>query len=201
MKNIFRLENITLTVDGTPVELNGLTIENESSVQEIATSGGLIKQLVQELKPLIQAATTTAPARVRVTPIAEPPADMIRVARVSEPTPVKVCETPETPSTEPKSLAKAFNEIKIPESMALKGYKTWEWKDTPKLATRMVNVSATDINHIMITIMSGDTWVYVHIRPNNTKINGVAPEEFKDFLEFCELPDEIREYLEKVIAI
>ena len=85
--------------------------------------------------------------------------------------------------------------------MTLKGYKTWEWKDTPKLATRMVNVSATDINHIMITIMSGDTWVYVHIRPNNTKINGVAPEELKDFLEFCELPDDIREYVEKVVAI
>jgi len=195
MKNIIKINSIAITVEGNPIELNGIEFTNEASAQELATSGALIKGLINELKPLIQEAVkpqATEPVVRRVE----------RVEPTPTPAPVKVSATPvEKKSLERKNLSKAFREIERPVSLKETGFKTWEWKSQETIPTRIINVKASELDHVMISLKVSETWVHVHVRPDNTRIVGVSPEDFIEFLNYGEFPGDVREYVEKVATL
>ena len=69
MKNTFNFnfDNINITVDGTPINIDGLNlnIESETSVQELATSANFIRDLIDQIKGLINAATAPTPTETK----------------------------------------------------------------------------------------------------------------------------------------
>ena len=195
MKNTFNLNGVQITIDGQPINIDHLEVTSEMTVQELATSGGLISGLIKEIKPLIAEATkpvtpsvtTTAPARVVTgvpAPKQIPSNDGIIHAK------------------EPKgsfSLTKAFTEMPIPENIESVSYMKYRFKNEQSEVT----VDASEYNCIHIHVYAMKKWMHVHVHPNNASFVGsdIKPEEMDDFLGASGIPVEIQEYVKKVVTL
>ena len=198
MKNTIKINGINITIEGNPVCLENIELTSEVSAQELATSGGLIKGLINELKPYIDMAiqannkpatpvTTTAPARVVTgvpAPKQIPSNDGIIHAK------------------EPKgsfSLTKAFTEMPIPENIESVSYMKYRFKNEQSEIT----VDASEYNCIHIHVYAMKKWMHVHVHPNNASFVGsdIKPEEMDDFLGASGIPVEIQEDVKKVVTL
>lgn len=86
MKNTFNfnLGEINVTIEGTPVQISNFQMEytNEASVQELAAGASFIKDIVSQIKDLINQATTPTPTPTVIkrveAPIEESPTPVSR---------------------------------------------------------------------------------------------------------------------------
>lgn len=64
MKNAatFEIKDINIVIEGQPINIQGCTIhyENEASVQELATGGSFIKDMIHEIKDFVKEAQASA---------------------------------------------------------------------------------------------------------------------------------------------
>jgi hypothetical protein len=183
MKNTFVLNGLNITIEGQPIAIDKLEVTSEMSAQELATSGGLIKALVGELKPLIQEA---------VKPVATPATTAVT-----------------TPTNNYKNYdnngmhQRAFDTLPKPQELTEVGFKLWTYEvgsysDGNRLK---VNVDNTKYDVIHINIMSTHQQAHIHIYPDNTTWHGVSMETLPEFLNHIGVSEALQAYLIKVVTL
>lgn len=192
MKNTFVVNGLSITIEGQPIAIDKLEVTSEMSAQELATSGGLIKQLISELKPLITEA---------IKPVATP-------ATTAVTTPTNNYKNRNNNSyknnknydnkgnyNKPKSITKAFIEMPKPEAL--------EASDQIYKYKNIVTIDGSEYDCIHVHVYAMKRWMHVHVRPNNTSFIGsdIKAEEMEDFLSTIDIPVEIQEYIKKVVAL
>lgn len=192
MKNTFVLNGLNITIEGQPIAIDKLEVTSEMSAQELATSGGLIKALVGELKPLLSEA---------IKPVATP-------ATTAVTTPTNNYKNRNNNSyknnknydnkgnyNKPKSITKAFIEMPKPEAL--------EASDQIYKYKNIVTIDGSEYDCIHVHVYAMKRWMHVHVRPNNTSFIGsdIKAEEMEDFLSTIDIPVEIQEYIKKVVAL
>lgn len=190
MKNAITINGLAITIEGCPVQLDHVELTSEMSAQELATSGGLIKQLISEIKPLIAEATK---------PVATP----------AIPTPNNYNKSNNNYNSyknnknydnkgnynKPKSITKAFIEMPKPEALESSG-QIYKYKN-------IVTIDGSEYDCIHVHVYAMKRWMHVHVHPNNASFIGsdIKAEEMEDFLSTIDIPVEIQEYIKKVVAL
>lgn len=187
MKNTIKINGINITIEGNPVCLENIELISEMSAQELATSGGLIKQLVSELKPLIAEA---------VKPVATP------AVTTTAPTPTNNYKNNNyNKNDNRKDLQKIFSGIQKPECLTEKDSE-WKWKASDSYNNRCsVCVQNDEFNVVRIHIMSHNCWIHIHKYPSETKIDGCRFDQLPEFMKWSGIPDELQSYILKVVAL
>ncbi len=196
MKNSITINGLAITIEGCPVQLDHVELTSEMSAQEIATSGGLIKALVGELKPLIQEA---------VKPVATP--------AVTTTTPnnnynksnnnYNNYKNNKNDNYKKESLQHNFDAIPKPEGFKEVGYKRWIYESgsfagEDRLAVHLDNAKYGVIH---INVISTHQSVHIHMYPDNTTYNGASPETIREMLKHIGMPEEFQHYILKVVAL
>lgn len=195
MKNTFVLNGLNITIEGQPIAIDKLEVTSEMTVQEIATSGGLIKALVGEIKPLIAEA---------VKPVATP-------AITTAPTNHNYNNNYKNnnynkgnnynKNDNHKDLQKVFSGIQKPECLTEKDSE-WKWKASDSYNNRCsVCVQNDEFNIVRIHIMSHNSWVHIHKYPSETKIDGCKFDQLPEFLKWSGIPEELQSYILKVVDL
>lgn len=192
MKNTFKINSIAITIEGNPVELNGIEFTNEASVQELATSGGLIKSLVAELKPLIEEATKPAP-QVPMPQIQNTHNNHNYNRKNEKPKFVK----PDAP----ESVELRTNKLMLdkPASIENTGFHKWEYCDKENNNKVTFELSITET--LDISIKGNGTMVWIHVYGSNTKISGLDFESLPLFLDQAGFPADVKAFIMKAIEI
>lgn len=192
MKNTFVLNGLAIAIEGQPITIEKLEVTSELTAQELATSGGLIKALIGELKPLLSEA---------IKPVATP-------ATTAVTTPTNNYKNRNNNSyknnknydnkgnyNKPKSITKAFIEMPKPEAL--------EASDQIYKYKNIVTIDGSEYDCIHVHVYAMKRWMHVHVRPNNTSFIGsdIKAEEMEDFLSTIDIPVEIQEYIKKVVAL
>lgn len=199
MKNTVKITGINLTVESCPVQLENIELTSEMSAQELATSGGLIKALIGELKPLIQEATRPA---------------VVTPAITTAPTNHNYSNNYKNnknnnynkgnnynKNDKPKDLQKTFSDITKPECLTEKDSE-WKWKASDSYNNRCsVCVQNDEFNIVRIHIMSHNCWVHIHKYPTETKLDGCRFDQLPEFLKWSGIPEALQEYIMKVVAL
>lgn len=209
MKNTFVLNGLNITIEGNPVSIEHVELTSDMTVQEIATSGGLIKALVGELKPLIAeavkpvatpAVTTTAPnynnRNNRNNYKNNYGTDKIAGA-INQ-----IYDNKKNyDHSGNKNIQKTFSETTKPECLTAKNGE-WRWKKEGDSNNRCsVCVQNDEFNVVRIHIMTNATWVHIHKYPTETKIDGCRFDQLPEFLKWSGIPDELQSYIMKVVAL
>lgn len=191
MKNTIKINGINITIEGNPVCLENIELTSEMSAQELATSGGLIKALVGELKPLIQEA---------VKPVATP------AVTTTAPTPTnnyKNNNYNKSNKNNCKNNQRAFDSIPKPKELTEVGYKVWTFETGCYLNEDRIKIIVDNAkyNVIHINIMSAHQQAHIHIYPDKTTFHGASMETLPELLKHIGMPEAIQAYLLKVVAL
>ena len=197
MKNTFVLNGLNITIEGQPIAIDKLEVTSEMSAQELATSGGLIKALVGELKPLIQEAVkpVATPAVTTTTPNNN--------YNKSNNNYNNNCKNNKNDNYKKESRQHNFDAIPKPEGFKEVGYKRWMYESgsfagEDRLA---VHVDNAKYGVIHINVMSTHQSVHIHMYPDNTTYNGASPETIREILKHIGMPEEFQHYILKVVAL
>ena len=206
MKNTITINGLAITIEGCPVQLDHVELTSEMSAQEIATSGGLIKQLISELKPLITEA---------VKPVATP------AVTTTAPTPTNNynnysnnyknnnynksnnCKDSNYKKDNHGSHQRAFDALPKPAELREDGYKSWAYEvgsyaDGNRLKVKVDNTK-WDVIHI--NIMSTTQQAHVHIYPDTTTWHGASMETLPEMIKHMGVPESLQQYILKVVAM
>ena len=195
MKNSITINGLALTIEGCPVQLDHVELTSEVSAQELATSGGLIKALIGELKPLIAEATKPV---VTPAPTTTTPNDCNKGN----------CNKSNNYKNNSKNYKKEsrqhnFDAIPKPEGFTEVGYKRWMYESgsfsgEDRLAVHLDNAKYGVIH---INVMSAHQSVHIHMYPDNTTYNGASPETIREILKHIGMPETLQQYILKVVAL
>ena len=216
MKNTFVLNGLNITIEGNPVSIEHVELTSEMSAQEIATSGGLIKGLISELKPLIQEATK---------PVVTPAVTTSAINNCSDYNKMvvgtinKICDNKKNydnnnhnyknnyknnnynKNDKPKDIQKVFSSIQKPECLTEKDSE-WKWKAEADSNNRCsICIQNDEFNIVRIHIMSHNCWVHIHKYPSETKIDGCRFDQLPEFMKWSGIPEEMQQYILKVVAL
>lgn len=213
MKNTVKINGINLTVEGCPVQLENIELTSEMSAQELATSGGLIKQLISELKPLIAEAIKPAvvtPAVTTTTPNYNNHNNRNnyknnygtdKIAPAINQIYDNKKNYDHSDNKNHKNIQKTFSETTKPECLTAKNGE-WRWKEAEDSNNRCsVCVQNDEFNIVRIHIMSHNSWVHIHKYPSETKIDGCKFDQLPEFLKWSGIPEELQSYILKVVAL
>ena len=195
MKNTIKINGINITIEGNPVCLENIELTSEMSAQELATSGGLIKALVGELKPLIAEATkpVVTPA-ITTAPTNHNCSNNYKNNNYNK-------GNNYNKNDKPKDLQKTFSDITKPECLTEKDAE-WKWKASDSYNNRCsVCVQNDEFNIVRIHIMSHNCWVHIHKYPSETKIDGCRFDQLPEFMKWSGIPEELQHYILKVVAL
>ena len=200
MKNTFVLNNINLTVDGNPFSIDKLEVTSEMTVQEIATSGGLINNLVKEIKPLITEAIkpATTPAITTAPTTNHNYSNNYKNYKNNN----HNYSNNYNKNDKPKDLQKTFSDITKPECLTEKNSE-WKWKgEADSIFNRCsVCIQNDEFNIVRIHISTNQTWVHIHKYPTETKIDGCRFDQLPEFMKWSGIPEELQSYIMKVVAL
>ena len=196
MKNTFVLSGVSIAIEGQPIAIDKLEVTSEMTVQEIATSGGLIKALVGELKPLIQEATKPV-----ATPAVTTPTNNYN--NYSNRNYNSNYKNNRNDNYKKESRQHNFDAIPKPEGFKEVGYKRWIYESgsyagEDRLAVHLDNAKYGVIH---INVMSAHQSVHIHMYPDNTTYNGASPETISEILKHIGMPEEFQHYILKVVAL
>jgi hypothetical protein len=189
MKNTFNLNGLNITIEGQPIAIDKLEVTSEMSAQELATSGGLIKALVGELKPLITEA---------VKPVVTP-------ANTAAPTTNRnyknnyknKVEKPET-----KNITKEWRKISVPEELKPEGNDKYRWCSSKEYYGDSVSVDGSTYGVVYIHMYAMKRKSFIIIRNNEVRYeDDIKREDFHEFLENIKIPENIKNYIIKVVAL
>lgn len=202
MKNTFVFNNINLAVDGNPFSIDKLEVTSEMTVQEIATSGGLINNLIKEIKPLI--AEATKPVTPTVTTTAPTPnySSNYKNNNYNKGN-YKNTKNYGNNNYNPGSHQRAFDALSKPAELTEVGFKLWTYEvgsysDGNRLK---VNVDNTKYDVIHINIMSAHQAAHIHIYPDTTTWHGASMETLPAMIKHMDMPESIQSYILKVATL
>lgn len=190
MKNTFKINSISITIDGNPVEINGFEISNEISTQELAAQGGLIKGIMNSVMPFVEKVTTSTMA-----PIKESFKEPVQ-APVKEPMTTSFKEVEET--TE-KCITTLFDSVEKPEALKPDGFRTWKWED--ESSHEYVEVIANNFNSIRVKVWSQNVLASIYVKPGEIRVYNISKELIPEFLKASSIPGDIQEYILKVVNL
>ena len=206
MKNTIKINGINITIEGNPVCLENIELTSEMSAQELATSGGLIKALVGELKPLIAEATkpVVTPA-ITTAPTNHNCSNNYKNNNYNKGNNYNKNNYNKgnnyNKNDKPKDLQKTFSDITKPECLTEKDAE-WKWKASDSYNNRCsVCVQNDEFNIVRIHIMSHNCWVHIHKYPSETKIDGCRIDQLPEFMKWSGIPEELQSYIMKVVAL
>ena len=196
MKNTFVLNGLNITIEGNPVSIEHVELTSDMTVQEIATSGGLIKGLINELKPLIKEA---------VKPVITPAITTAPTTNHNYSNNYKNNNYNKgnnyNKNDNHKDLQKVFSGIQKPECLTAKDAE-WRWKTEATANNRCsVCVQNDEFNVVRIHILTNATWVHIHKYPTETKIDGCRFDQLPEFLKWSGMPEALQAYILKVVAM
>ena len=202
MKNTFVVNGLSITIEGQPIAIDKLEVTSEMSAQELATSGGLIKALVGELKPLIQEAVKPVAIAPTPTPTPAPANNYNRNNNHSNNYKNNNYNKGNyNKNDNHKDLQKIFSGIQKPECLTEKDSE-WKWKASDSYNNRCsVCVQNDEFNVVRIHIMSHNCWIHIHKYPSETKIDGCRFDQLPEFMKWSGIPDELQSYILKVVAL
>ena len=213
MKNTFVLNGLNITIEGNPVSIEHVELTSDMTVQEIATSGGLIKQLISELKPLIAEATK---------PVVTP------AVTTTAPTPTNNYNNysnnyknkynsnygnnnykndnynkSNTDNTRALNIQSSFDALERPEDLREDKYKTWvyeygSYNDGDRIK---VNIDNTKFGVLHVNIITCYLQVNIHVYPDKTTWHGASAATFSEMLKHIGMPEELQAYLLKVVTL
>ena len=202
MKNTIKLTGINITVEGNPIAINDLELSSEMTAQEIATSGGLIKALVGELKPLIAEA---------VKPVATP------AVTTTAPTPTNNYNNysnnyksnnynkndNKNDNTRTLEIQQKFDALIRPAELTEGKSRSWvyeygSYNDGDRIK---VNIDNTKFGVLHVNIMTCYLQVHIHVYPDKTTWHGASSATFCQLLKHIGMPATIQEYLMKVVTL
>ena len=198
MKNTFVLNGLNITIEGNPVSIEHVELTSDMTVQEIATSGGLIKALVGELKPLIAEA---------VKPVATP------AVTTTAPTPTnnynnyknnyKDITNSKNDNTRALNIQSSFDALERPEELREDKYKTWVYEYGSYCNGDRIKVSIdnTKFGVLHVNILTSYLQVHIHVYPDKTTWHGSSSATFHELLKHMGMPEAIQTYLLKVVAL
>lgn len=202
MKNTITINGLSFTIEGCPVQLDHVELTSEMSVQEIATSGGLIKALTAELKPLITEAIKPA------TPAIPTTAPNNYNSKNYNKGNYKNYDNRSNYKNDNRNYdngmhQRAFDTLPKPQELTEVGFKRWSYEvgsysDNNRLK---VNVDNTKYDVIHINIMSTHQQAHIHIYPDNTTWHGVSMETLPEFLKHIGVSEALQAYLLKVATL
>ena len=197
MKNTFVLNGLNITIEGQPIAIDKLEVTSEMSAQELATSGGLIKALVGELKPLIQEAVkpVATPAVTTTTPNNN--------YNKSNNNYNNNCKNNKNDNYKKESRQHNFDAIPKPEGFKEVGYKRWMYESGSFAGEDRLAVYVDNAKYgvIHINVISAHQSVHIHMYPDNTTYNGASPETIREILKHIGIPEEFQHYILKVVAL
>ena len=197
MKNTFVLNGLNITIEGQPIAIDKLEVTSEMSAQELATSGGLIKDLVGELKPLIQEAVkpVATPAVTTTTPNNN--------YNKSNNNYNNNYKNNKNDNYKKESRQHNFDAIPKPEGFKEVGYKRWMYESGSYAGEDRLAVHVDNAKYgvIHINVMSAHQSVHIHMYPDNTTYNGASPETIREILKHIGMPEELQQYILKVVAL
>ena len=209
MKNTFVLSGVSIAIEGQPIAIDKLEVTSEMTVQEIATSGGLVKGLISELKPLISEAmkpvatpaTTTAPAAVTTTSTSNHYNNNYK--NNNKGNYKNNYNKNDNNNNKYLKLQEGFNALSIPQELKEIGYKVWTFESgTYGAGDRIrVNVDNSKFGVIHINILTTNQGVHIHIYPDNKTYSGISSETLVEFLRWTQMPEAIQAYLLKVATL
>ena len=197
-KTTFKINSIALTIEGNPVELNGLEITTEATAQELATAGGNINKLVEIIGDIAERFDNQ-------TPVKEIEVKDVKPVEVKKPQPMNTdfCEIKVKEKTEkPKfSITKEWKKIQVPVS--LKEHKANEYRwSADGIMGDYVSIDGSKFNVIFIIIRAMGKEAFVSVRADNVKFsNDICAEDFQDYIDVINIPEDIKDYIRKVVEL
>jgi len=208
MKTTFKLDSLAFTIDDQPVELKGLEITSEASAQEIATSGGNFNSLVEIIgniaerfnnnKPEIEVKVKEEPVEVKPEPIT----DFCEI-KVKEKTKKPELPTSSWSGGQPKfNLTKAWRAIPVPKSMKQTDVDQYRWEGEKGLLGDSVSVNGATYGVVYIHVYGMKQRCFITVRSGNAKFeDDIRPEDFEEFLSTINIPEDVKEYIRKVVEL
>lgn len=204
MKNTIKLTGINITVEGCPVQLENIELTSEMSTQEIATSGGLIKALVGELKPLIQEAVKPVATPAVTTTTTAPAITHDRNNKDNNyKNNYKDITNSKNDNTRALNIQSSFDALERPEELREDKYKTWvyEYGSYCNGDRIKVNIDNTKLGVLHVNILTSYLQVHIHVYPDKTTWHGSSSATFHELLKHMGMPEAIQTYLLKVVAL
>ena len=199
MKNTIKINGINITIEGNPVCLENIELTSEMSAQELATSGGLIKALIGELKPLIQEAVKPVATPAVTTPTTNNCINNRNNYKNNYDNKKSDCSK----NYKKESRQHNFDAIPKPEGFEEVGYKRWIYESGSYVGEDRLAVHLDNAKYgvIHINVMSAHQSVHIHMYPDNTTYNGASPETIREILKHIGMPEELQHYILKVVAL
>ena len=204
MKNTIKINGINITIEGCPVQLDHVELTSEMSAQELATSGGLIKALVGELKPLIQEAVKPVATPAVTTTTTAPAITHDRNNKDNNyKNNYKDITNSKNDNTRALNIQSSFDALERPEELREDKYKTWvyEYGSYCNGDRIKVNIDNTKLGVLHVNILTSYLQVHIHVYPDKTTWHGSSSATFHELLKHMGMPEAIQTYLLKVVAL
>ena len=204
MKNTFVLNGLNITIEGNPVSIEHVELTSDMTVQEIATSGGLIKQLISELKPLIAEATKPVVTPAVTTTTTAPAITHDRNNKDNNyKNNYKDITNSKNDNTRALNIQSSFDALERPEELREDKYKTWvyEYGSYCNGDRIKVNIDNTKLGVLHVNILTSYLQVHIHVYPDKTTWHGSSSATFHELLKHMGMPEAIQTYLLKVVAL
>lgn len=204
MKNSITINGLAITIEGCPVQLDHVELTSEMSAQELATSGGLIKALVGELKPLIQEAVKPATTPAVTTTTTAPAITHDRNNKDNNyKNNYKDITNSKNDNTRALNIQSSFDALERPEELREDKYKTWvyEYGSYCNGDRIKVNIDNTKLGVLHVNILTSYLQVHIHVYPDKTTWHGSSSATFHELLKHMGMPEAIQTYLLKVVAL
>lgn len=204
MKNTFVVNGLSITIEGQPIAIDKLEVTSEMSAQELATSGGLIKALVGELKPLITEAIKPATTPAVTTTTTAPAITHDRNNKDNNyKNNYKDITNSKNDNTRALNIQSSFDALERPEELREDKYKTWvyEYGSYCNGDRIKVNIDNTKLGVLHVNILTSYLQVHIHVYPDKTTWHGSSSATFHELLKHMGMPEAIQTYLLKVVAL
>lgn len=105
-------------------------------------------------------------------------------------------------SNRPQNIQRTFPLIPKPECLTKKGeYPKWEWKLKPDSNLYMVEVYNDEYDAVRMYITANQTCIPIFKKPDQISITGCKFDQLEEFMKHAMIPEELQEYIFKIIAL
>lgn len=181
------LGSLNFTIDGAPIVLENITVKFSAdyTAQELATGASFFKDLLKEIKPIINAATTPAP---KVEEPAELPTGSFTGGEPIKAKPEKVDQKWDLPAVWEVMTST------LPDGFKKTGVGVCVYSYTDDNGRTTIRISFKD-ESIDMSVRVGDTQAYFYLYEEGKRswVNGINPTLVNELVN--ELPKDVKEFV------
>lgn len=198
MKNTFVVNGLSITIEGQPIAIDKLEVTSEMSAQELATSGGLIKALVGELKPLIQEAVKP----VAIAPAPTPTSANNYKNSYDRSSTYNKGYNKNNENPKKNNITKEWRKISVPEELAPVGADKYRWHDQQYPCGDSVSIDGSTFGTVYMHIYSMNKKSFIIVRSGQVRYeDDIKVEDFNDFIQTINIPANVKNYIMQVINL